>query len=188
MSTRDRMLAATSTLVHARGYRGVSLSDVLAESGAPRGSLYHHFPGGKDQLVLEALLREVRRINDFLLEAFGRAESPAEGVRAYALGAAEELRASGYVLGCPVAPVVLDAPEPASELDRACRESFEAWHRILRDRLLASGVPPDRSESLALVVVSAVEGGILLAKSRRDTAPLESVAEEMSRLVADAAG
>lgn len=185
-TTRERMLEAAARLVHQRGYRGVSLNDILAKSEAPRGSLYHHFPGGKDQLVQEAMLREVERIDRFLLDAFHEAADPVEGVRAYVGAAAEELRSSGFVLGCPVAPVILDSPETSSELARACRESVERWHQILRDRLRTAGLPSHRAESLALLVVSAVEGALILARARRDTGPLERVQTELAAVLADA--
>jgi TetR/AcrR family transcriptional regulator, lmrAB and yxaGH operons repressor len=172
--------------VHQRGYRGVSLNDILTESDAPRGSLYHHFPKGKDQLVLAAMLREVERIDRFLLDAFHEAADPVEGVRAYVGAAAEELRSSGFVLGCPVAPVILDSPETSSDLARACQESLERWHQILRDRLRKAGLPSRRAESLAVLVVSSVEGALILARGRRDTAPLDRVQEELAAVVTDA--
>ncbi|TVP54331.1 MAG: TetR/AcrR family transcriptional regulator [Gemmatimonadales bacterium] len=180
------MLEAAARLVHQRGYRGVSLNDILTESDAPRGSLYHHFPEGKDQLVQEAMLREVERIDRFLLEAFHEAADPVEGVRAYVGAAAEELQSSGFVLGCPVAPVILDSPEASSNLARACRESIERWHRILRNRFLDAGLPSPRAESLAVLVVSAVEGALILARGSRDIAPLDRVQEELATVLADA--
>jgi TetR/AcrR family transcriptional regulator, lmrAB and yxaGH operons repressor len=185
-NTRDRMLEATARLLHQRGYRGVSLNDILIESDAPRGSLYHHFPEGKDQLVQEAMLREVERIDQFLLDAFHEATDPVEGVRAYVGAAAKELQTSDYVLGCPVAPVILDSPEASSDLARACRESIERWHQILRDRLRTAGLPAHRADSLASLVVSAVEGALILARGRRDTAPLNAVQEELAALLSDA--
>ena len=78
-TTRERMLEATARLLHQRGYRGVNLNDILTESDAPRGSLYHHFHEGKDQLVQEAMLREVQRIDRFLLDGFHEAADPVEG-------------------------------------------------------------------------------------------------------------
>jgi len=185
-TTRERMLEATARLLHQRGYRGVSLNDILTESDAPRGSLYHHFPEGKDQLVQEAMLREVQRIDRFLLDAFHEAADLVEGVRSYVGAAAEELRTSGYVLGCPVAPIILDSPEASSDLARACRESIERWHQILRDRLKTAGLSSRRAESLASLLVSAVEGALILARGRRDTAPLDAVQEELVGLLSDA--
>jgi TetR/AcrR family transcriptional regulator, lmrAB and yxaGH operons repressor len=186
LKTRERMLEATARLLHQRGYRGVSLNEILIESDAPRGSLYHHFPEGKDQLVQEAMLREVERIDRFLLDAFHEAADPVEGVRAYVGAAAEELRTSGFVLGCPVAPIILDSPEASSDLARACRKSIERWHQILRDRLRTAGLASHRAESLASLVVSAVEGALILARGRRDTAPLDAVQEELVALLSDA--
>ena len=184
--TRERMLEAAAKLLHARGYRGISLNDILEESGAPRGSLYYHFPQGKDELVRDAMLREVERIDEFLLGAFAESSHPAEGVRAYVEAAAEELGSSDYTLGCPVAPVILDSPEASSDLAEACRKSMDHWLTIIRDRLAAAGLSTARAESLAVLIVSSVEGGLLLARTNRETSSLGALADELATIVTEA--
>jgi TetR/AcrR family transcriptional regulator, lmrAB and yxaGH operons repressor len=183
--TRRRMIETTAGLVHRRGFHGTSLNEILEQSGAPRGSLYYHFPGGKEELVLEATREGVAVITQVLSKILTEASDPADGVRAFFRAAAEELRNSGYVFGCPVAPVILDSPA-SSALTEVCREALEEWQRVLVEGFGTAGIERGRAESLATVVVCGLEGGLLLARARRDTAPLETVAEELASMVQSA--
>ncbi len=186
--TRERMIETTASLVHRRGFHGTSLNEILAESGAPRGSLYYHFPGGKEELVLEATRQGVARITQFLQEIFAEAPDAAEAVRAFIEAAAQELRDSGYVFGCPVAPIVLDAPAESSELAETCREALEEWQRVLVEGLGSAGIEGGRAESLATVILCGLEGGLILARARRDIVPLDAVAQELASMVRSALG
>lgn len=181
--TRERMLAAAEGLIRRRGYAASSLSDILAASDAPRGSLYHHFPGGKGELVVEATRRAVARLTVLLEAALGETGDPAAGLRAYLAGAAAELRASDYGLGCPVASVVLDGPAPGTALAELCEEAFDTWTRAYRGALEDAGLGADRAGSLATLIMASVEGAILLARARRDTAPLDVVGGELTRAI-----
>jgi TetR/AcrR family transcriptional repressor of lmrAB and yxaGH operons len=183
--TRERMIETTAGLIHRQGFHGTSLNEILEQSGAPRGSLYYHFPGGKEELVLEATRQGVARITQFLNEIFSEAPDAAEAVRAFIEAAAHELRDSGFVFGCPVAPIILDSPE-SSALAEICQEALEEWQQVLVEGLGSGGIERGRAESLATVVVCALEGGLIFARARRDTAPLDAVAEEVASMVRSA--
>jgi TetR/AcrR family transcriptional repressor of lmrAB and yxaGH operons len=180
------MIETTARLLQHRGYYGTSLSDILEASGAPRGSLYFHFPGGKDQLAVEATQAAVAEATDALRGALSAAESPAQGVRAYAEAAAQLMRASDYTFGCPVAPVVLDAAGGVRALETVCREAFATWVAMLRAAFTGAGMPARRAQALALVVVASVEGALLLARAYRDCAPLRTIGAELEAMVAAA--
>jgi TetR/AcrR family transcriptional repressor of lmrAB and yxaGH operons len=183
--TRERMIETTAGLVHRRGFHGTSLNEILAESGAPRGSLYYHFPGGKEELVIEATRQGVVIVTQVLKEVLTDSPDPADGVRAFIEAAAHELRDSGYVFGCPVAPIVLDSPE-SSALAEVCQEALEEWQRILAQGLGSAGIERGRAESLATMIVCGLEGGLILARARRDIAPLDAVAQELASMVRSA--
>jgi TetR/AcrR family transcriptional repressor of lmrAB and yxaGH operons len=180
--TRERMIETTAGLVHRRGFHGTSLNEILTESGAPRGSLYYHFPGGKEELVLQAARQGVAMVTQLLKEVLAGSPDPAEGVRSFVEAAAHMLRDSDYVFGCPVAPIVLDSPE-SSALAEVCQDAFEEWRQVLAGGLGSGGIERERAESLATVVVCALEGGLLLARARRDIAPLDAIAEELALMV-----
>ena len=183
--TREHMIETTASLVHRQGFYGTSLNEILLESGAPRGSLYYHFPGGKEELVLEAARQGVAMVTKLLKEVLTDSPDPAGGVRAFVEAAAHMLRDSGYVFGCPVAPIVLDSPE-SSALAEVCQEALEEWQQVLVEGLGSGGIERGRAESLATVVVCGLEGGLILARARRDIAPLDAVAEELASMVRSA--
>lgn len=181
--TRTGILEATERLVQQHGLHGTTLSRILEESAAPRGSVYFHFPGGKDQIVLEAMLAGVGRVDRQLEALLVQAAGPAEAVRAYVDAAAAELRATEFVFGCPVAPVVLDSPGYGSQLAAACRETMEKWQRVLADHFERAGAERQRAEQLATFVISALEGGLVVARARRDVGALAVVADELGAVI-----
>jgi TetR/AcrR family transcriptional regulator, lmrAB and yxaGH operons repressor len=162
--TRARMLETAARLLQHRGYYGTSLSDIQAESGAPRGSLYFHFPGGKNQLVVEATRAAVDETTAALRQTLAEASSPAQGVRAFVELVAGLMRASDYTFGCPVAPMILDATGGLDELAELCRQALEEWVRLLEEAFAAAGMPEARVGALALLVVSSIEGLLLVAR------------------------
>ena len=184
--TRTRMIETTARLLQHRGYHGTSLSDILEASGAPRGSLYFHFPGGKDQLAIEATRAAVEESTRELKQMLAEAKTPAAGVRAYVDAAAELMRTSDYTFGCPVAPVILDASGGVSELADLCRGAFEEWIGMIAAALIAAGVPKQRAAALALLAVTAIEGALLAARAYRDVKPLMTVGAELESVLSAA--
>jgi TetR/AcrR family transcriptional repressor of lmrAB and yxaGH operons len=181
--TRTRMLQAMARLLQHRGYHGSALSDILEESGAPRGSLYFHFPGGKEQLAVEATRAAIDEATEALQQSLAHARNPAAGVRAYAEAAAALMQESDYTFGCPVAPVILDANGGAAELAELCRAAFEEWTGILQTSFMEAGMPRRCAEPLALLVVAAIEGALLAARAYRDCGKLRTVGSELEGAV-----
>ena len=136
--TRTRMLDATARLLRQRGYHGTSLNDILAASGAPRGSLYFHFPGGKDQLVIEVTRASVAAVAERLRDTLATETRPGEAIsKIFAVTA--QMLDENFAMGCPVAPVVLDGTNEVPELVELSRQAFE---RV--DRPFSGGVCKDR--------------------------------------------
>ncbi len=182
-NTKSRMIETTLRLIQARGLHGVSLNDILSESGAPRGSLYFHFPGGKEALVLKAMQSGIETASQALRESLAGAADPAEGVRAFFRAAAAEMTDAEYTFGCPVAPIILDAPEVSTELAAACRAGLEEWTRMYRDALEAAGITPARAARLARVIVASLEGALIMARSQRSSAIITEVGDEVAALI-----
>jgi TetR/AcrR family transcriptional repressor of lmrAB and yxaGH operons len=184
--TRTRMLDATARLLQQRGYHGTSLNDILAESGAPRGSLYFHFPGGKDQLVVEASRTSVERVTKHRRDVLAGAASPAAAVRAFADGMVLLLEETDYQLGCPIAPIVLDGTSEVADLAELCRATFAEWIGLLRESFAEAGIAKQRADALALLTQSSFEGALLIARAYRDSSPVRTVAGEVEAMVAAA--
>lgn len=181
--TRTRILETTGLLLRQRGYHGTSLNDILSASGAPRGSLYFHFPGGKDQLVIEVTRDSVAKVTERLGEALAAERDPAVAVHHIYQSVGRMLEDNQFSLGCPIAPVVLDSPTDVPELADLCRSAFEQWIGLLRDAFVRAGVPERRAHALALLVESSLEGLMVIARATRDRAPLQAVADEVAALI-----
>lgn len=176
--SREQMIRSAIELLRERGYARTSFGDVIVHSGAPRGSIYHHFPGGKEQLVTEA----VQRYAGLILHAINQAAesgSALDTVRLFIDAVRSGLRASDFRLGCAVAAVVLDLTERDAVLLRLTAESFRAWRGRLAVAFRRDGATEAQARRLATLVVASVEGAMILARADRDLAPLTDTAHEL---------
>lgn len=181
--TRTRILDTTALLLRKRGYHGTSLNDILSASGAPRGSLYFHFPGGKDQLVIEVTRNSVADVTARLGQTLAAERDPAVAVHHIYQSVGRMLEDNEFSLGCPIAPVVLDSPTDVPDLADLCRAAFEQWIGLLREAFVRAGVAERRAHALALLVESSLEGLMVIARATRDRGPLQAVADEVAALI-----
>jgi AcrR family transcriptional regulator len=164
LPTRERILYATAELFRRQGYSGTGLKQVVAEARAPFGSLYHHFPGGKQQLADE-VIRAGGAFFQALVTAVYDEESTAEAsVRAVFEGAAATLASTDFQDACPIATVALEVASTNEDLRRATAEVFEQWTIALAERLA------DRDRALA--VLAALEGAFVLCRAQRTVEPM----------------
>lgn len=173
------MILHAADLIGRDGVAATSIGDVIAASKAPRGSIYHHFPGGKTQLMTEA----VRYAGDFIAERIGgqRPDSPAEAVTGIGGVWRRMLVDSDYQFGCPVLAGGLARRAEPAVADEA-GEIFGYWLRLISGRLVSEGVEPDRADSLAMLIVAAVEGAVGLCQTQRSVEPLDQVIGELARM------
>lgn len=180
--TRKKLVDATAALLRRQGYHATGLSDIVAESGAPRGSLYFYFPDGKDELARAALLASSAEWRARIDAATRDARDLGEAIDATVTLLADELESSGWSNGCPVAGVAL---ESTSELvRRTIAEHFESWLEAIAERLTALGVAASPARQLATVVLSSLEGALLLARVQRSREPLVAVGQALRAMVA----
>ncbi|MDQ1541219.1 MAG: hypothetical protein QOH29_1945, partial [Actinomycetota bacterium] len=132
--TRERILIATAELFRRQGYAGTGLKQVVAEAGAPFGSLYHHFPGGKDQLADEVIRAGGAFFQALVTAVYDEQSTTEASVRAVFEGAAETLASTDFQDACPIATVALEVASTNEELRRATAEVFEQWTVALGDR------------------------------------------------------
>src|SRR5262247_3736541 len=142
--SRSRMIHAAAELFCERGYHATAFSDVVRDSGAPRGSTYFHFPGGKAELARET----IARAGDELEEAARHADDPGSLVRALAQIMARRLERSGYKSGCPIATMVLELAPGHEELSADFDSVFARWRAALVARLEPLGIAPERGAVL----------------------------------------
>ena len=179
---RDRLIDATADLLHRQGYVATGLTEVTDDSGAPKGSLYFHFPGGKQQLGAAALERSTQRMLD-TIEAAVAASPPGDGpgaVQSLIATLSSRLQASDFQRGCPVATTALETSATSPPLREAAQKAFVGWLQALRLALQADGRDPAIAEEQALFALSAIEGALLLARAARSTRPLRVVSRQLA--------
>lgn len=182
--TRMRLIEATRDLIEAKGYHGTGLNEVLAVSGTPRGSLYHHFPGGKDQLVGEALTGAGKEITGLIRElSTGTADALAL-VHTLLDALADRMETADYAKGCPAATVALEVAATNEPLQRVCADVYDAWEQALTDGLRADGRPAEEAEELAGTVLALIEGALVLARARRSRTPVEQARRRLLTILA----
>lgn len=176
------MIRTAAGLFRAQGYHATGLNQVLAEGGLPKGSLYFHFPGGKEQLAVESLRLSGEELGTGIAAALASTPEPAAALDRILALLGEHLVATDFREGCPVATVALDAAAQSEPIRTACAGVYDSWEGLVAQHLRAAGI--DGADGLATVLVAAVEGAILLARTRRDVTPLQTVGTHLRPLLA----
>jgi AcrR family transcriptional regulator len=173
------MIVSTALLVRERGARATSLDAVLEHSGAPRGSIYHHFPGGREQLLREAVDYAGRYVERRLERA-----DPLAALDELFDEYRENLVASDFRAGCPVVAVAVESRDDGCDLRDQARGAFERWRAALARGFEQGGIAAERAGALALMTLASFEGALILARAYRDLEPLELVRRETRARVA----
>jgi AcrR family transcriptional regulator len=175
--TKERILDSSGELFRRQGYMGTGVKEILAEAGAPFGSLYHHFPGGKAELGAETVRRSGFLYGLLLGEFAGPEVELAAGIRAFFAGAAETLVETDYADACPIATVALETSSTDEDLRQACADVFSAWIEGGTERFALEGIPRDRARVLVIQMLAALEGAFVLSRALRSTEPVELAGE-----------
>jgi TetR/AcrR family transcriptional repressor of lmrAB and yxaGH operons len=171
---RHRMVHSAGVLVRERGVHGVGLREIVAHAGGPRGSLQRYFPGGKTQLVAEALDLAGADLESDTDAKLGEAQTLAEAIDAVIAPWRRLLLDSDFALGCPMAATVVDASDNDQLRERA-RTLLAQWQNSVRDALIRFGDPRSSAGDHASVLLAAIEGALILARAQRSTEPLDAV-------------
>ena len=172
-TTKDRILDVTAELFRRHGYTGTGLKQIATDAAAPFGSIYHHFPGGKEQLG-EAVIRRSGQMYLELFEAiYDAAPDPVSAVSDFFAGAAEVLRLTDYEDACPIATVALEVASTNEPLRRATADVFESWISSVVQRLTDAGIEARRARELAVFVISALEGAFVLCRAMKSTEAMD---------------
>jgi TetR/AcrR family transcriptional repressor of lmrAB and yxaGH operons len=177
--TRRRMLESAADLFHTQGYHATGLNQLVSTGGAPKGSLYFHFPGGKEQLAAEAVEISGARLRDLLRQLLDNARDPGAGIGAVVNALAKNLVESDYRRGCPIATVAMDAGTESELIRDACTGGYSSWQKTIAEYLAGQGIEANRAAELSMIALSSIEGALLLAKLKRDVAPLRTVGEHL---------
>jgi AcrR family transcriptional regulator len=177
------MVASAALLIRERGAHSTAISDVLEHSGAPRGSAYHYFPGGRTQLLREA----VDFASDHTAARISSAATGLDVLDAVVSGFRKQLAKTDYRAGCPVVAVAVEAGDPAKDENAAVLEragaAFSRWTGLIAERLADDGVATDRARELAMFITAAIEGAIVMVRATRDMAALDVAHRQLRTLL-----
>lgn len=184
---RERMVRSAALLIRERGAHPTAIADVLAHSGAPRGSAYHYFPGGRTQLLCEA----VDYASDWVADQLAAAPDALALLDGLFAAYRDLLSSSDFRAGCPVVAVTVEAgdpekPELSAPLIERAGAAFGRWTGLITERLIADGVPADRAADLAMLVMTGFEGAIVVSRATRDLTAFDTVHRQLRTLVRDA--
>lgn len=179
------MVLSAADLLREYGASATSIDRVLAHSGAPRGSVYYHFPGGRAQLIDEA----VALAGDFIagmIETATRADDPLQAIDAFFAMWRDRLVKSDFRAGCPIVAVAVETNDEAPQLVRSAAAVFARWQEALAGLFVRHGLTGERSKRLAAFIIAAVEGAVIMCRAERSLAPLEVTAAEIHDLLVNA--
>ena len=182
-ASRDRLLDTAVDLLQRQGYHGTGLNELLERSGAPRGSLYHYFPGGKEQIGAEAIARAGGQVAGAVEHLLRAGPSVADAVEALAGLLAAGLEASAFERGCPVATTALEVTPRSEPIRAAVQASFESWLAPLRERLQATGFGPEQAAQRADLTIATLEGALVLARARQNAEVLREAGRQLRPLL-----
>lgn len=186
--TRERIVNTSAELFRRQGYVATGVKQIAEEAGAPFGSLYHFFPGGKAQLAAE-VIRCAGKMYGLLLPAvFDCCEDILTAVGDFFTLAAQHLQESDYADACPIATVALEVSSSSEPLREACAEVFEEWITAGTERFTAAGIAPETARELTISMLCLLEGAFIFARATRTTEPLHIAGQTASALTREALG
>ncbi len=181
--TRERIVGASAELMRLQGYNATGIKQIVTAAQAPFGSIYHHFPGGKEQLGAEAIRSSGRLYEQLIPAVFDNAPNLPSAVRMFFAGAADHLAETDYADACPIATIALEVSSTSEPMRIACADVFESWITAGTPRFTGTGLPPDTARELVIAMICALEGAFVLARAARDTEPLRVAGELTAQAV-----
>jgi len=175
--TRERIVNASADLFRRQGYAATGVKQIVAAAQAPFGSVYHFFPGGKEQLGAEAIRTSGRLYEQLIPAVFDPAPDIVTAVRTFFELAGEHLEQTDYVDACPIATIALEISSTSETLRGACAEVFERWIEAGATRFEQAGLARRTARELTVAMLSLLEGAFVLARASRSSAPLETAGE-----------
>ncbi len=174
-NTRKRLLVSMSKLMRRQGYNATGVSQVIKESGVPKGSLYYHFRNGKAELAASAVYLANDRIVATLRKIQSLVDGPIEAVELFCHFYIEEMSRGNFQRGCPIATVTLETAATVDQIQKACEDGFTQMITVISTMLQAKNIRFSEAQELAIFTISAIEGALIMCRALRNTEPLRIV-------------
>lgn len=185
---KGRILQASADLFRRQGYAGTGIKAILAASHAPYGSLYHFFPGGKEELGAATIRSAGAGYRELVEAVYNDTTDVVTATSSFFDGAADLLERTDFADACPIATVALEIASTSEVMREAAAEAFESWLTVLRKRLVDAGIDATRAHDLAVEAFCAIEGAFILARATRSTEPVRIAGHATATAFAAALG
>jgi TetR/AcrR family transcriptional repressor of lmrAB and yxaGH operons len=180
---RGAIVRAAATLFRRNGYAATGINEIADLAGAPKGSLYHYFPDGKDAIG-EAAVRFAGKGLVVMMEKLeAEHKSAASLIQAYCRLLAGWMAKSGFKDGCPISTTLLESAPQSERIAQAGREAFSAWSDVIARALIRDGFSKAEARRLSTLAISAVEGALILSRVEASAAPIEDVAKSLGAIL-----
>lgn len=176
--TKQRIVHASTALFSRQGYNGTGVKQIVAAANAPFGSVYHFFPGGKEQLGAEVIRSSGRMYLELIDFFFAGRPDVVKATREFFAAAADALVESDFADPCPIATVAMEVASTNEPLRDATAEAFESWIARTAEHLVAAGLGKATSRKLAISLLAALQGGFMLGRSLRDPGPVLAAGDQ----------
>ncbi|CAM3861148.1 TetR/AcrR family transcriptional regulator [Mesobacillus thioparans] len=182
-SSRDKLIKTASRLFQLQGYHGTGLNHILKESGAPKGSLYYHFPNGKEQLAVESVQLTAEFVRNQIQRGMDKKTDAIEAIQEFIKGMAEQFHTDDSQQGVPIATVALETALTNEPIREACQNGYESFQQVFTEKLLQSGYEERRARELGIVINSIIEGAFMLSFTMGSNEPLLLAAKNIPALL-----
>lgn len=180
---RDIFIYETIKLLEDQGYHGTSMKNILSACGAQKGSLYHFFPDGKESLVIEAISVQAQHMAEITQDLFSNHQNASDAIYHLIWDMATRAETNGFRVGAPFAAIAQESAATNPQLRLACRDAYRTLQRVVQSKLESNGIASDEAKQLAVAIMAAIDGGILLARTEQTGQPLRMVARSMRYLI-----
>jgi len=183
ITPRQKIIQTTCDLLERQGYHASGLNEIIRASGAPKGSLYYYFPGGKTEIAVEAVRSAANSTARIIEDHLSAYDDPVRGIHALLEEIARRVEESGYAAGGPLMLVALETIHNHERINQACRQAYRHIQAVFSRRLAAAGLSQATAESLGLLIVTVIEGATLLSRTLHDALPLREAASFLAEQI-----
>ncbi|MFS0639044.1 TetR/AcrR family transcriptional regulator [Mesobacillus foraminis] len=177
--SREKILQTASRLFQLQGYHATGLNQIIKESGSPKGSLYHYFPNGKEELAAEAVKYTSRYIEAKIQSFMEQVPDPVEAIQEFIKEAASQFDQPGTIKGIPVGLLASETALISEPLRKVCVQAFKNWETIIANKLIKNGYEENEAVKAGTVINSMIGGGIMLSLANKSKAPLLTISESI---------
>lgn len=174
---KQAIIQTAIRLFRRQGYAATGLNEILKISKAPKGSLYYYFPGGKEELGAVAVSAASRTVLKTLETLEMNTTTAEEFLTHYGTQLAGWIEMSGYAEGCPISTTLLEMVSTSESISKAGREGFSSWKQVIRRIFIRDGLTDEEAAQRATLVISTIQGALLLARVERSTQPFQNISQ-----------